>query len=134
MSPHQHADTTAAYLDSLLMCVGQLSLILDHMARHENSEADAPIDETLRRLLADVLDHQAELPASDLDTATAVLTATSQGDRGRDLPRRLPTQPATSVREALTQRAPRARATAEALIPRRDHPPAPPTTNPAPGF
>jgi hypothetical protein len=65
------------------MCVGQLSLILDHMARHENPDADAPIDETLRRLLADVLDHEAELPASELEAAAAVLTATSQAIEDR---------------------------------------------------
>jgi hypothetical protein len=77
MSPHQHAESTAAYVDSLLICVDQLTVILDHMARHENPDADAPIDETLARLLAEVLGDEAELRASDLETAGAVLTATS---------------------------------------------------------
>jgi hypothetical protein len=78
MSADQHTDSTAAYVQSLLECSGQLMVILDHMARHENPDAPASIDETLTRLLTEVLEDEADLPTSDLDTAGAVLAATSQ--------------------------------------------------------
>jgi hypothetical protein len=78
MSADQHTDSTAAYVHSLLECTGQLMVILDHMARHENPDAPASIDETLTRLLTEVLEEEADVPASDLETAGAVLAATSQ--------------------------------------------------------
>jgi hypothetical protein len=78
MSADQHTDSTAAYVHSLLECTGQLMVILDHMARHENPDAPASIDDTLTRLLTEVLEDEADVPASDLETAGGVLAATSQ--------------------------------------------------------
>jgi hypothetical protein len=35
VSANDYPEATAAYVDSLLECTGQLTVLLDHMTRHE---------------------------------------------------------------------------------------------------
>jgi len=78
MNTNSHVTPIAAYVGSLLECVGQLTLILDHMARHESPDTDAPIHQTLALLLEDVLDAEASVSTRDLGTAREVVAATSR--------------------------------------------------------
>ena len=63
------------FVNSLMQSAGQLTLIIDHMARNANDSSDAePFDAVLRRLLNDVLAKGlADRPPEQLATAAALL-------------------------------------------------------------
>lgn len=72
-------------------------LIVDHMARRENPEAEAPPNVVLARLLEEILDREFADRASDLATAGELLTATSEAIE-RELCLVTPGTPASQTR------------------------------------
>ena len=67
--------SVAALVDAITQSYGQLALILDHMLRHANPEAD-PIPEVLANLLGGVLaDFVETYGADEVSTAAQILGA-----------------------------------------------------------
>jgi hypothetical protein len=76
MTTHEpETQAVETLVEAMMQSCGQLTLILDHMSRHENPDAD-PIPDVLARLLSGIL---AALPErhglDDVATAAQMLTA-----------------------------------------------------------
>jgi hypothetical protein len=85
MNEAQSTSPLDQFVDSLLESTAQLMLILDHMQRYPSDSAAAPIDETLRRLVASVLEPEFDRRDPAELTSAAALLATAREVIGEEI-------------------------------------------------
>jgi hypothetical protein len=85
MNEAQSTSALDQFVDSLLESTAQLMLILDHMQRYPSDSAAAPIDETLRRLVASVLEPEFDRRDPAELTSAAALLATAREVIGEEI-------------------------------------------------
>jgi hypothetical protein len=73
------------FVDSFLQSTGQMMLIVDHMSRYPSDDSAEPFDETLRRLVAGVLEAEFQRRDPQEFAAAAALLATARELIGEEI-------------------------------------------------